>query len=284
MRGTHISVRREIGSLVVFHDLPVVQVWVGATSLGLGYGLGRYSTSWLTLLLPLLGMSLVFMCLMGVNNLFDMKIDHEEHEYSGPITGAITEAEAIAAVLISGTLGLLVAALVHPWFLLFAFAILALSALYSAPPFRFKRYYPVSIFGEFVGGYLLFPLGFAIVAAPTVGCFLVSLVPTMIAVPMRLRHDAKNVAFDGGTGKRSMAITHGHGLVQRMIVLLPYIAIALTVIYLAASIVTVPLGVLTLVFIAMPRLVKKLTFSSPPLRSVSYIWGFLFYLLATAVT
>lgn len=284
MSAKSVPLKRKIGALIVFHDLPAVQVWVAAASLGLEYGLHESKASASTLALALLGMGLTFMYLMGVNDLFDVEIDRQKHEYAALVTGAITEREAYAAVIVSGGLGLLFSAFVSAWFLVFALAIFGVATFYSVPPVRFKRFYPFSTVGELVGGYLLFPLGLGVVSGPDAGALLASFVPFLIAASMRLGHEVKYVDFDRATGKRTLAVVHGPRVVGRVVTLLPYLAAAVTIGLTASSTVTVPLGILMLAFIALPQLVRKLIRSIVATRPVSYVWGFLFFLIAILVS
>jgi 4-hydroxybenzoate polyprenyltransferase len=279
-----IPLRRKIGALIAFLDLPAVQVWVAAAALGLGYGLQKADATvsqWLT---ALVGMSLLFTYLMGVNDVFDVQIDSQKHESSGLAVGAISGAEANASVLLSGGLGLLACYFVSAWFFAFAIIIFLLSTLYSAPPVRYKRFYPFSTLGEFAGGYFLFPLGLSVVSGPTSEGLLISFVPMMVAASMRLGHEAKYVEFDRATGKRTLAVVHGAKNVQRVVVLLPYAAAVLTLVLFLLQIVQIQLALLMLIFIPLPSVIRKTIRAWSRLRPVSFFWGFLFYLLALSVS
>lgn len=283
MKPEQVPLRRKLGALIAFHDLPAVQVWVASAALGLGYSIERVGLLGSRWLLALVAMGFLFMYLMGVNDLFDAEIDSQKHQYSALVTGAITKTEGTLAVAVSGVLGLVGSFLVTWWFFGLAVIIFLLSTLYSAPPVRFKRFYPVSTLGEFAGGYFLFPLGLSIVTPPTTEGYLISLVPFSIAASMRLGHEAKYVDFDKATGKRTFAVIHGAKNVQRAVTLLPIAAIALTVVFLGAGWIQPPLALLSLAFIALPVVIRKAIRSSSELRPVSYFWGFLFYFLTILV-
>jgi 4-hydroxybenzoate polyprenyltransferase len=284
MNPPAIPLRRRIGAIIIFYDLPAVQVWVAAAALGLGYGLqstGLLGARWL---LALVAMGLVFMYLMGINDLFDIEIDSKKHEHSGLVTGVITKGEAEAAVIVSGILGLVGSAFVSDWFFAFAVIIFLLSTFYSAPPVRFKRFYPFSTLGELAGGYFLFLLGVSILAVPAPESYLVSLIPALIAASMRLGHEAKYVEFDKATGKRTLAVVHGAKNVQRVVTILPYVAVALALLFFSVQVIRLPLTALSLAFIVLPIVIRKTIRTRGYLRPVSYFWGFLFFLVAIAVS
>jgi 4-hydroxybenzoate polyprenyltransferase len=277
------SFRRRVGALIVFYDLPAVQVWIAAVALGLGYGLARVGVPWTTWLLALCAMGSLFMYLMAVNDLFDLEIDRQKHEHSGLVTGVISTSEAKVAVLVSGGFGLVASFFVSGWFFVLSFLIFAISTLYSVPPVRFKRFYPFTTLGELAGGYLLFPLGLSIVQTPTLPAFVLSFIPFMIAASMRLGHEVKYVDFDKSTGKRTLAVTHGVEKVKAVVKALPPAAFALTIIAVILQVVSIQLGVLITAFIFLPAIIRKAIRASGHLRPLSYFWGVLFYLIALSI-
>ena len=283
MENPDKSFRRRASALVVFYDLPAVQVWIAAVALGLGFGLARAGAPWNIWLLALCSMSSLFMYLMAVNDLSDIEIDRLKHEHSGLVTGMISKAEAEAAVLSAGGIALATSFFVSRWFFIFSVLIFVISTLYSVPPVRFKRFYPFTTLGEFLGGYLLFPLGLSIVLAPTLPALVLSFIPLMIAASMRLGHEAKYVEFDRSTGKRTMAVVHGAGKVQAVVKALPPAALAMTLIMTILGVVSVGLAFLTIAFIFLPVIVRKVIRTWGTLRPVSFIWGVFFYLLALSL-
>ena len=283
MTAPQKSFRRKIGALIVFYDLPAVQVWIAAVALGLGFGLAQASVPWTSWVLALAAMSALFMYLMAVNDFFDLQIDRQKHEQSGLVAGIISPEEAKVAVLVSGGFGLIASFFVSDWFFVLLALIFTISTLYSAPPVRFKRFYPFTTLGELFGGYLLFPLGVSIVLIPTWRAFVLSFIPLMITASMRLSHEAKYVEFDRSTGKRTLAVVHGVNGVRAAVKALIPAALAMIFISMILQLVTIPLGILTIAFIFMPTIIRKAIRSKGRLRPVSYFWGFLFYLLALSI-
>ena len=282
MKTTGVPARRRVGALITFYDLPAVQIWVAAAALGLGYSLQSVGVAGARWVLALVAMGLLFMYLMAINDLYDIEIDSMKHEHSGLVTGAITKREAEVAVAVSGFLGLAGSFLVSYWFFAFAVIIFLLSTLYSAPPVRFKKFYPYSTLGELAGGYFLFLLGFSIFSVPTPESYVATLVPALIAASMRLGHEAKYAEFDRATGKRTMAVVHGAKSVQRVVTVLPYAAVALAAALFALGVFSLILTALSLAFIILPTLIRKTIRAKGSLRPVSFVWGFLFFFLTIA--
>jgi len=277
------SRRRKVGALVSFLDLPAVQVWVAAASLGLAFAVQSARVPYLTVFLSLVAMSCLFMYLMAINDYFDSEIDKEKHQFSALVTGALSKGRAAIAIVVTCLIGLGASLFVSSWFLIFSLLIFCDSTLYSAPPVRMKEVFPVSTISELVGGYLLLPLGASVASLPNPQVFAISFVPFLVAASLRLAHELKYVDFDRSTGKDTLAVVLGTRTLTKVVLVLPIIATILTLAFLFQGIISLPFTVLTLSFIFLPLIVRAVIRSDAALRPISYVWGFVFFVAAVFI-
>jgi 4-hydroxybenzoate polyprenyltransferase len=272
--------RSRIGALVKLYDVPASQLWIGAVAIGLRYADENAPTGTaLTAIVALAAISLVFFYLMGINDYFDADIDATKGERSVLAGGELTKRNAKLAVSLVACLGLFLAFLVSLRFLAFSLVIFALSTFYSAPPVRYKRFYPFSTLGELAGAFVLFLLGYSVIGLPTVTAVFISTITTLVAASARLKQEARNAEFDSRTGKMTFAVVHGPNVVKevsRGILILAFAeVVGLRVVGLLSSSTAALAGL----FVLAPVLVKQAQ-DRRYLRLSGLLWGFGIYLLA----
>ena len=276
-------IRGKIGALVRFYDVPTTQLWVGAVAIGLRYADENAPTgTTLSAILALAAISLVFFYLMGINDYFDVDVDAAKEGQSVLVKGELTMKEAKYSVLIVAALGLVLAALVSIRFLLFSLVIFAMSSLYSAPPVRYKRFYPISTVGEIAGAFMLFLVGYSVVGLPTTTAVFISTVTTLVAASARLRQEARRVDFDGLTGKGTVAVVHGARvarLISRVLVVAALVEVFALHLY---GLLSGSTALLAGLFVVAPVLVKQVQ-EKHLIRLATLTWGFVLYLLVLFV-
>jgi len=269
-----------MGALVKLYDVPASQLWIGAVAIGLRYADENAPTGTaLTAIVALLAISFVFFYLMGVNDYFDADIDATKGERSVLAGGELTRRSAKLAVSLVACIGLVLAFFVSLRFLAFSLVIFALSTFYSAPPVRYKRFYPISTLGELAGAFVLFLLGYSVIGLPTVTAVFISTVTTLVAASARLKQEARNAEFDSRTGKMTFAVVHGADSVRtvsRALLVLAFVeVVGLRVVGLLSSSTAALAGL----FVLAPILVKQAQ-DRRYLRMSGLLWGFGIYLLA----
>lgn len=276
-------IRQKVGALVRLYDVPTSQLWIGAVAIGLRYANENAPTgTTYPAILALAAISFVFFFLMGINDYFDVDVDAAKEGQSVLVKGELTMREARYAVFFVAALGLALAALVSVRFLIFSLVIFALSSLYSAPPVRYKRFYPISTIGEIAGAFMLFLLGYSIIGLPTVTAVFISTVTTLVAASARLRQEARRMDFDSLTGKRTVAVVHGAGLARSISKLLVVVALVEVFTLHLYGLLSSSTAVLAGLFVLAPLAIKQVQ-ERRFIRMATLTWGFGLYVLALLV-
>ena len=272
-----------MGALIRLYDVSTSQLWIGAVAIGLRYAdeSAPVGASY-SAILALAAISFVFFYLMGINDYFDVDVDSLKEGQSVLVKGELTMKEAKTAVFLVAAIGLVLAALVSIRFLAFSLAIFALSSLYSAPPLRYKRFYPASTLGEIVGSFLLFLLGYSIVGLPTVTAVFISTVTTFVAASARLRQEARRVDFDVQTGKKTFAAIHGAGPVRAVAKVMIVAAMGEVFAFRVFGLLSTSTAALAGLFVLAPLVIKQVQ-EKRFTRIVTLTWGFGLYLLVLLV-
>jgi len=272
--------RSKVGALVKLYDVPASQLWIGAVAIGLRYANENAPTGTaITAIMAMVAISFVFFYLMGMNDYFDVDIDASKSERSVLAGGELTKKQAQVSVLLVAFLGLVLAFFVSLRFLLFSSIIFVLSSLYSAPPIRYKRFYPFSTLGELGGAFVLFLLGYSVIGLPTITAVFISTVTTLVAASARFKQEARNAEFDSRTGKRTFAVIHGAKVVKTISQTLLVFAFAEVVALRLFGLFSSSTAALASLFVVAPVLVKQAQDRSY-LRMSALLWGFGIYLLA----
>ena len=227
----------------------------------------------------LVSVTLVFFYLMGVNDYFDVEIDSSKKERAVLAKGEISMTSAQLVIVAAAFIGLTFAYLVSLGFFVLTLVVFSLSSLYSIPPIRYKRFYPFSTLGEVAGAFVLFPLGFSVVGAPTVPVFIVSTLTTLVASSARLRQEARNAEFDTNSGKGSLAVVHGASIVKDVSKYLLAIALGELFLLRFIGLLSNSMALLTGSFVVAPTVAKHVR-GHKYLGVASVLWGFGFFLVA----
>ena len=118
-------------------------------------GAGAY-----TILVVLICILLLWQSAASINDLNDVVSDEISKKGNLLVNGTFTRTELKSVALLSGLLGLVLATTLSYAAILIVFCIIAVSAVYSIPPVRLKKYPIVSIFMIAVSALLAFALGF----------------------------------------------------------------------------------------------------------------------------
>lgn len=118
-------------------------------------GQGAYN-----ILLAFICVILLWQTAVAINDLHDIACDTISKKGNLLVDGTITMTEMKAVAISCGLLSLFIATMLSYAAILIAIFILALSALYSIPPLRLKKYPIISILVISLGGLLAFALGF----------------------------------------------------------------------------------------------------------------------------
>lgn len=162
-----------------------------------------------------LGSFLIFAYVMMVNDYFDVDIDRKRQELLPQakkrlIVGReISRQSAALLVLTSVILGLLIMRGLPAESLVAVAFIVILSTLYSVPPIRYKRFYPVSTLGEVTGAFFPFLIGYGAIRGVDQTGLMLNLIPGLATTYVRLKVEARSSELDRLTGKRTIAVVHG---------------------------------------------------------------------------
>jgi 4-hydroxybenzoate polyprenyltransferase len=223
--------RRKVSAYIELVTISASQTPLVSVALGLlcssEVALPPDNPSIVKLIFAFAGMVLVISHIMVLNDYFDVEIDRKKGARRALAEIPRRLAGSLAVILLS--LGLLFAWLTSPTYFAISLVLVLLSAAYSAPPIRYKERYPFSTIGEASGAFLLFWAGYSLSAPVDIRAIAVSLIPFLVLVVWRLKHEIRYVEFDTDTGKKTLAVVHGVERVKLLIRLCTLLIIALTI-------------------------------------------------------
>jgi 4-hydroxybenzoate polyprenyltransferase len=229
------------------------------------------------------GMVLVISHIMLLNDYFDAEIDKKKEGSRQALAEIpIKLIGALAAILLS--LGLLFTWLTSPTYFAISSVLVLLAAAYSAPPIRYKQVYPFSTLGDVSGAFLLFWAGYSWFAPVDLRAIVVSLIPFLVFVFWRLKHEITYVEFDTETGKRTLAVVHGVDRVKQLIRLCILLIIALIIgLFLTGWVSATYLFflVIPLSFIALVLVSSRVAHVYFRVKANGY-WGFVYFFIVVA--
>jgi len=155
---------------------------------------------------------LVLCYVMVINDCFDVEEDIIKSKLTGKKLVVSQEISVRNALLISLFMlfsGLIVSLFVSKLLFLVVVLIVILSTLYSVPPVRYKRHFPLSTLGEFVGAILPFLSGYVILGSVYYEAIIVSMVFALITMYWRFFHESHFYEVDCQTGKLTFAVVYG---------------------------------------------------------------------------
>lgn len=272
-------------------EIKTVNRWMAAFVLGF-YFFMKSSNAGFSLLpfsLGLLSIFLVLCYVMVINDCFDVEDDKIKSRFTGKklvVSKEISVKNALILSVVMLILGLATAVIVSRMFLVVVFLIILLSSLYSVPPIRYKRLFPLSTLGEFVGAFLPFMSGYVVCGGLEAKPLIVSAFFALITMYWRFYHEALFSRVDRLTGKMTFGVIYG-SKVSRALGRLCLLAALLE----AATLFV--LGWFTLDFLLLLGLYVLLTFGFwyylseyiPRFveNTIGPIWGILFVLLVVAL-
>lgn len=278
--------KRKVSAYIELVTISAMQTPLASVSLGLlcssEVAPSQVNLSPATLLFAFAGMVLVISHIMVLNDYFDAEIDKKKDARQTLAEIPRRLAGTLAVIFLS--LGLLFAWLISITYFAISFALALLSGAYSAPPIRYKEVYPFSTLGEASGAFLLFWAGYSLYAPLDVRAIIVSLIPFLVLVIWRLKHEIRFVKFDKETGKKTLAVVHGVDRVKLLIRLCTLLIIALSLILLLAG----WFSLIFLLFLAFPLSLLALVSASSLALSLwlriraNLYWGFVYFFIVVA--
>ncbi len=184
-------------------------------------------------------MSLLFYLFFGMgfavmlNDYFDRKGDEASKFYTPIVRGVFTKSEIFYIIIMSFIFSLLFAFLNNYDTGLIAIVTLFISFLYSTPPYRLKKYYPISIFTIAVIALFQLSIGFSLLAKQDTFNLLPHKLYWLILIPFTLAFgtkDIKDVEGDRITGVSTLFTIFGvktGRIVNAFLVLAAFLSIPL---------------------------------------------------------
>jgi 4-hydroxybenzoate polyprenyltransferase len=277
------GVSRYVSAYVQLVDVSAMQRPMIAIGLGMacssGQSLSTVVPPIINLIFAFAGMVLILAHIMTLNDYFDVEIDKEK--YPNPAVSVVGRKAAGVLAMIFLSTGLLFSWLASTLYFTISLAIVLLSMAYSAPPIQYKYIYPFSTVGEAIGAFLLFWAGYSLFAPLDVRAIVVSLIPFLLLMIGRLKHEIHYVNFDKVSGKKTFAVVHGVHKVKLLVRFLIFIIIALTIGSLfigwfSAGFLFFLLISLCLIAVnSMSSSINKVWLKG----KLNFYWGFIFFLL-----
>lgn len=272
-----------LGPYVKLFDVPATQLWIAAVGIGLRSSLETSSDpAVLIALAALVPITLVFFYLMSVNDYFDLAIDMMKGEKSVILSGEVSKRSAQLIIVSMAVGGLALSYFISFGLLLTLLSIFILSTLYSVPPVKYKRFYPLSTAGEVAGAFFLFLAGFSILHALVPLALLASVSTTCVVSAARLRHETRFVEFDRKTGKQTIAVVHGAKATATLSSMLLGTAVAVGFVLLVTRLISPTVLLLTIGLALIPFGLKRLG-KIIPVGPLPSIWGFCYFLASLAI-
>jgi 4-hydroxybenzoate polyprenyltransferase len=210
---TRSSILQKLTAFSHLVELTTVNRWITASLLGFFYFIQNHNVAF-NIFQPLgalLGLWLVLCYVMAINDCFDIEDDKIKSKITGKkliVSVEISAKDALVLSLIMLLLGLTISWFVSESFLIISLLIVGLSTLYSVPPIRYKRIFPLSTIGESVGALLPFLSGYAILGYLDYRALIVSVFFALITVFWRFFHEARFYEVDLKTGKTTFAVVY----------------------------------------------------------------------------
>jgi 4-hydroxybenzoate polyprenyltransferase len=242
------------------YDPPGWQKWFGAAVLGFAFALSEgVGFSILQLQGLLIGVSSILSYNQSVNDCFDVEIDKAKAERTGKkliVSGIISRKTALTMTLL-----ILIVGLVSTWMTslsLFFLAVLMafLGTVYSVPPFRLKMRYPYSTLTQFVGCFLPFLAGVAVLLPISLQPLIITSVFGFITMVHRFMHEIHNYEMDAMTGKMTVAVRKG--LMTARVLRIAFLLIGITEFLVFSFFGLVSLGLVLLFFVYLLLCVENL--------------------------
>jgi 4-hydroxybenzoate polyprenyltransferase len=204
-------------------EIGALQVWLASLVLGVFFATETFhaGTGLLRLSEGFFGLFLILCYVMVINDYCDIGIDRLKSQFTEGIDksilakkgqiigGVISITEARVSIVFTLVAGLSLSFLASVNVLFVNLLIVLLGTLYSVPPIRFKKVYPLSTIGDIAGGALPFLSGYAIISAVSIEAIAVSMISLLICAYHRLRHEILMVEFDRVTEKKTIGVVHG---------------------------------------------------------------------------
>lgn len=195
-------------------ELNTVNRWLAAGAMGFFYFIATFKAdfSFVQVLTGLLAIFLILCYVMAINDCFDVEEDKIKSQLTHKklvISEEISIRDAMLLSLIMLCFGLVISWFISEAFFVVVLIIVSLSTLYSVPPVKYKRIFPLSTVGESVGAFLPFFAGYAIFGLPDVRTLIISAIFAFTTIYLRFYHEAFFREVDSKTGKMTFAIVFG---------------------------------------------------------------------------
>lgn len=195
-------------------ELNAVNRAVAASAMGFFYYVQTWKAQFnpYQFLIGLVGIFLVLCYIMALNDCMDVEDDLIKSRYTGKkiiVSKEISVRDALLLSLIMLFLGIAISLFVSVTFLIVILMIVGLSTLYSVPPVRYKRIFPLGTFGECVGALLPFLSGYAILGFVDVKALTVATFFATVTIFLRFHHEYTFHEVDRKTGKMTFAVVLG---------------------------------------------------------------------------
>ncbi len=221
-------------------------------------------------ILALVGVALIgllsFQSAVFLNDYFDAEGDRIANNITPVTAGILTPRFTIILFGIAGLLSLLFACAFKPAVVVFVLAFHILSFIYSVPPLRIKRFYPLSIFSLSLWAWAMMLAGFAVWAdGKALSLFpprMTLLLITTITLAFGTK-DAKDIAGDKNQGVITLFTMLGPkwgGRVNGILVLAGYLVAPLILNYPKLYILAAPCGIVSLWLCFRKRVNENLIF------------------------
>lgn len=194
-------------------ELNTVNRWLAAYAMGFLYFVENIgvSFSFLKFFIGLLAISLVLCYVMAINDCFDVeddKIKSKLAEKKIVVSEEISFRDALLLSLALLLLGLTISWFVSEIFFTVVLLIVGLSTLYSVPPVRYKRIFPIGTIGESVGAFLPFLSGYAVLGFLDIRSVVMAAFFAVITIYLRFFHESVFHEVDRKTGKVTFAVVY----------------------------------------------------------------------------
>jgi 4-hydroxybenzoate polyprenyltransferase len=206
-----------VQKLIAFNnlvELNTVNRWLAATAMGVLYFEEMFNVRIepLNFIIGLFASFLILCYVMAINDCFDVEEDKIKSKLTPKkiiVGNMISFNDALFLSIIMLMLGLILSWFVSRVFFIFLGLIVILSTLYSVPPIRYKKIFPISTLGESVGAFLPFLSGYAILNQIDIKAIIVSAFFAIITIYLRFFHEATFYDVDKKSGKKTFAVIYG---------------------------------------------------------------------------
>jgi len=195
-------------------ELRTVNRWLAAFILGVFFSIEalKVPSNPSLLVIGLVAISLILFYVMSINDTFDVEDDRIKSKITGKkmvVSEEISVKDALLMSIIMLVSGLTISLFVSMSFFLTVLVIVTLSTLYSVPPVRYKRIFPISTLGEFLGAFMPFLAGYAVLGAVDSKALIVSAFFALTSQYWRFFHETLFCEVDRKIGKATFAVVYG---------------------------------------------------------------------------